>query len=135
MKTTARILTGIVAIMMVGSGLLYMFNPDAVLGTTQVTFDSLFGKANIRANMGGPMVTFGTFLALGAYQARKDVLLPFIVFASLAILARITGLAIDGFDQAAAGQIGFMVVLLALVTAGYMMLRKVETQSPVKEYS
>ena len=99
MKTTARILTGIVAIMMVGSGLVYMFNPDAVLSTTQITFESLFGKANIRANMGGPMVTFGAFLAMGAYKARKEPLLPFMVFASLAILARIAGLAMDGYDS------------------------------------
>ena len=87
MKTTARILIGIVALMMVGSGLIYMFNPDAVLSTTQITHDSLFGRANIRANMGGPMVTFGLFLAMGAYWARKDALLPFIVFATLAVLA------------------------------------------------
>ena len=134
MKTTARILTGIVAIMMVGSGLVYMFNPDAVLGTTQITFESLFGKANIRANMGGPMVTFGAFLAMGAYKARKEALLPFMVFASLAILARIAGLAMDGFEQAAAGQIGFMAVLLTFVSAGYMLLRKTEAHSQVKQY-
>ena len=135
MKTTARVLTGIVALMMVASGLLYMFNPDMVLSTTQVTPESLFGRANIRANMGGPMVTFGVFLALGAYWARKDALLPFIVFASLAVLARITGLIVDGFDQVAAGQIGFMVVLLAFVSAGYIMLRKAETHAEVQEYS
>jgi|GEM_PF-1331737 len=128
MKTAARVFIGIVALMMIGSGLVYMFNPDAVLSTTQVRPDGLFGRANIRANMGGPMVTFGAFLALGAYRARKDALLPFIVFASLAILARITGLGIDGYDQTAAVQVGFMVVLLAFVSAGYMMLHKVESQ-------
>ena len=126
MKTGARILTGIVAFMMLASGLVYMFVPDLSLGTTQITPDSLFGRANVRANMGGPMVTFGLFLCYAAFKANKQAIIPFLVFASLAILARLTGLALDGFESTAAFQVGFMVALLAATGAGYILFGKAE---------
>ena len=54
MKTVARILIGVVALLMLGNGLVYMFNPDAQLGRTLVTPDNIVGLANIRASTLSP---------------------------------------------------------------------------------
>ena len=129
MKTVARILIGVVALLMLGNGLVYMFNPDAQLGRTLITPDNIVGLANIRANIGAPMVTFGIFLAIAAIKARKDALLVFGVFAILAIIARVFGLVVDGFDPLSVRLIVGISVLLAISAASYVMLQKSESTS------
>ncbi|MEM7029845.1 MAG: DUF4345 family protein [Chloroflexota bacterium] len=127
MKIAARILAGLVALAMLGNGLAYMFVPDVQLSSTMITPDNIVGLANVRANIGGPMAAFGVLLALAAIRARKEPILPFMIFAAFAIIARITGLVVDGFDPFAVRLIVFIGVLLALTATSYTLFRKSES--------
>ena len=124
MRTTiARVLCGLVALLFIGNGLLYMFNPAGQLASTMIeaTGDGIFGMANIRANMGAPMVTFGILFAMGAALAEKIPLRVTMIFLVLAIIARITGLismGVDG-DNASIRVLVGLVVFLAVAAFGH----------------
>ena len=101
MRTTvARVLCGLVALMFIGNGLLYMFAPARLLASTmlEATGDGVFGMSNIRANIGAPMVTFGILFAMGGALAEKIPLRVTIIFLVLAIIGRIAGLIAMGVD-------------------------------------
>ncbi|MEM7113095.1 MAG: DUF4345 family protein [Chloroflexota bacterium] len=101
MRTTiARVLCGLVALMFIYNGLLYMFAPEMQLASTMIepTGDGIFGMSNIRANIGAPMVTFGILFAMGGWLAEKVPLRVNIIFLMLAIISRIAGIISRGVD-------------------------------------
>ena len=100
MKNVARVLVGILGLMLLLNGLAYMFVPEVQLASTMIepTGDGIFGMSNVRANIGAPMVTFAILLAISAIQMRKEPLGVMIIFFVLAIVARIAGLAVAGVD-------------------------------------
>ena len=123
MKTAARVLLGLAALMLLYNGLAYMFVPEIQLGTTMIqpTGDGIFGMANIRANIGAPAVTFGILLAISAIRMEKAPVRVVIMFLVLSIIARIVGLIVGGID-ADFLSIRIMVVLtvlLAITGFGY----------------
>ena len=114
MRTTiARVLCGLVALLFIYNGVLYMFAPAGQLASTMIepTGDGIFGMANIRANMGAPMVTFGILFAMGGALAEKIPLRVTMIFLVLAIIARIVGLISAGVD----GENSSIRVMVALV--------------------
>ncbi len=126
MKTVARVLPGIIALFLLASGVVYMFNTDAVLSTNQLTPNNAFGYANIKANMGGPFLTFGIFAAIAAIQARKEALLPIGLFFSVAIIGRIFSLIVDGVKAASIRFLIIMIVFLIMTVFSYTTFQKHE---------
>lgn len=101
MRTTiARVLCGLVALMFLYNGLLYMFAPEMQLASTMIepTGDGIFGMSNVRANIGAPMVTFGILFAMGGWLTEKVPLRVNIIFLVLAIISRIAGIISAGID-------------------------------------
>ena len=103
--------------------MLYMFSPASQLASTMIepTGDGIFGMANIRANMGAPMVTFGILFAMGGALAEKIPLRVTIIFLVLAIIARIVGLISAGVDadNASIRVIVGLAVFLAVALFGH----------------
>ena len=130
MKIAGRILAGLVALAMLGNGLAYMFAPEVQIGRTLITPDNIVGLANIRANIGGPMAAFGLLLAIGAIKDRKDLLHPFGLFAMLAIVARVVGLLVDGFDPLSLRLLVGMIVLFAMTMIAYQLMARGEKAAP-----
>lgn len=124
-KTIARVLCGLLALLFIGSGLLYMFNPAAQLGTTMLEplGDTIFGLANARANLGAPLVTFGILLAMGAILQEKIPLRVVMIYLVLSIIARIVGLATMGVDADGASLrlVIVNVIMLAIAAFGHQM--------------
>ena len=129
MKTVARIMLGLVALLMLGNGLAYMFVPDVQIGRTLITPDNIVGLANVRANIGAPAAAFGVFLIIAAIKAQKEAVLPFAVFAILAIIARVVGLVVDGFDPLSVRLLAGVGALLVVSAASYVMMQKNENAS------
>ena len=100
MKIAARILLGLVALMLLYNGVLYMFAPELQLSATMIepTGDGIFGMSNVRANIGAPMVTFGILYLIGAITMNPTAIRPVIIFAAVAIVARIAGIVSMGID-------------------------------------
>ena len=100
MKIAARILCGLVALMFLYNGLLYMFAPHMQLDATMIQpiGDGIFGMSNIRANIGAPMVTFGILYAISAILMEVTTLRVTALFLVLAIVARIAGIISAGVD-------------------------------------
>ncbi|MBV7337443.1 DUF4345 family protein [Chloroflexi bacterium TSY] len=100
MKIAVRILLGLVSLMFLYNGFLYMFTPEAQLGSTMIepTGDRIFGMSNVRANIGAPMVTFGIMYAAAAIRMITAPLHVVMVFLVVAIIARIAGIVSLGVD-------------------------------------
>ena len=129
MRTVARILSALLALFFLGTGLTYIFNPDAVLSAASITPDSIAGYAYVRSNIGGPFLTLGIFVAIAAIQARKEALLPIMVFVPIAIIARILSLIVDGSAPIVIRLLVVMSVLLVLTVSSYVMFQRSETAS------
>ena len=121
MKIAARILLGLVSLLFFYNGFLYMFTPEAQLGSTMIepTGDGIFGMSNVRANIGAPMVTFGILYAVAAIRMITGPLQVVLIFLVLAIISRIAGIASLGVD-ADNFSLRIMVVLTVfLLVAGF----------------
>lgn len=121
MQIAARILLGLVSLLFFYNGFLYMFTPEAQLASTMIepTGDGIFGMANVRANIGAPMVTFGILYLLAAIQTRKEPLFPVMIFIVLAMIARIAGIASLGVDPDFFSVRIFVVLTVFLLVAGF----------------
>ena len=100
MKTIARILVGLVSLLFLYNGFLYMFAPELQLSSTMIepTGDGIFGTSNVRANIGAPMLTFGILFLISAIRMDVIPLRVNIIFLGLAIVARIAGIISLGVD-------------------------------------
>ncbi|MEM7034533.1 MAG: DUF4345 family protein [Chloroflexota bacterium] len=130
MKIAARFLLGLLTLMFLYNGLLYMFTPEAQLSNTQIqpTGDTIFGMSNVRANIGAPMVTFGVLFALAVIRARKEPLFPIMIFLVLSIIARIAGLNSLGADPDffSVRITVILTVMLAVTGFGFWVFQKEE---------
>ena len=113
MKTVARVLLGLLALMLLGNGLAYMFVPEVQLASTMIepTGDGIFGMGNVRANIGAPMVTFGILVAIAAIRMEIAPLKVVMLFLVLSIVARIASLVVSGVDAG-----GFSIRIMVLLS-------------------
>ncbi|MEM7126771.1 MAG: DUF4345 family protein [Chloroflexota bacterium] len=114
MKTLAKVLSGILTLVFVGLGLLFMFNPAATLELIQLTPEAAGGWAGIRSVFGGLFLGLAVLLLRGLmYEEWLPIRIAGIILA-ITILGRIISLVADGFETNLLGPIIVEIVLVAI---------------------
>ncbi len=97
MKTVARVLAGLIALLFLVVGFRYMFFPDALMARSGLEAVSVLGMATVRAFIGGGFLTFGILLVMHTVINQETGALRFtILFLILSIVGRIVSLIADG---------------------------------------
>ena len=128
-KLIGQILVVLVGAFLVFNGLRYMFLPEQTLVVTQLTAESIFGLSNARANIGGAAVAFGLIGLHAAVKANTELVRAFITFFVLFIVARVTGLIVDGIDTFSVRATILGVGLLAANVVGLLLMKRAEKQT------
>ena len=124
-KIIARILLFAVAAFILLSGLQLMFVPQSALDKLRIVADNSETLSNIRALWGGAIAAIGISVIIAGVTLNINNARPAVLFAFMLVIARVTGIIIDGmFDGAILYLIVPIVVFGVLLTA-HKLLDKV----------
>ena len=125
MRTAARVLAGIVALLFLIFGFRYMFFPESVMTAAGIEAISIQGMATIRAFIGGGLLTFGILLVMHTVIHQQTGALRFsILFLVLSIVGRLVSLFVDGSDPEAIRNLVPVTILLVLSIVSLVMFQK-----------
>ncbi len=126
MKILARILPGILGLLFLAVGLVFMINPsgEAVLARLSLTPEGIVGLATIRSVIGGTFVTMGILLASAALKGHAKPVLIVGIFLTVALIGRIFGLVLDGSNIEVLRPVIIEIVLIAICAFSYVTLKK-----------
>lgn len=97
MRTIARILSGLIALLFLLFGVLYMFAPAGVMASAGLIAANELGFATARALIGGGFLTFGILIVMHVVlHQNHGVLRMAILFLLLSLVGRIVSLFADG---------------------------------------
>ena len=132
MRTVARVLAGIIALLFLVFGLRYMFAPEALMATVGLEAISTQGMATIRAFIGGGFLTFGILLVMHTVIHQETGALRFaILFLLLSIVGRIVSLVADGSDPEALRNFVPVTAMLITSIVALVLFLKSEAESKV----
>ena len=126
MKTIGRILATLLALFVLFNAFGYIFNLDAISESSAVIGDGNWGRANIRANMGGPLLFLAIIYAFGVFANRTQFIHVGIFFFASVIIGRVISMILDGFDSSNMRGIVFAAVLLVINVAAYLLIERGE---------
>ena len=124
LNLTARLLSGLVALVAIGSGFGMMFNPDGLLEGLALTPEGVVGYSSLRGLIGGSQLAFGVVFAIAAIRARADAILVGAIYFGAVVLGRVMGLTIDGVDPFAIRATVFAGVLMLVSFTAFVLFKK-----------
>ena len=127
MRTAARVLAGVIALLFLVFGFRYMFLPDAVMATAGIEAVNNLGMGTIRGLIGGGFLTFGILLVVHTVINQETSSLRFaILFLLLSIIGRIVSLVVDGSDPLAIRNLVPASIMLIVSIASLVLFQKSE---------
>ena len=130
MKTTARALAAIIALLFLVFGALYMFSPEGRMSAVDLEASSDLGFATVRAFIGGGVLAFGILLMMHTVLGQQTGALRFaILFLVLSIVGRVVSLIADGTDSEAVRNlvpVGLMLVVSIVALALFQRSQRSE---------
>lgn len=123
MILAARALSGLVSLILIYLGLRYLFAPDTISEFIQLTPDSSFGEANIRA-MAAPLLMLGIVNGIGAAKTAYQFLVPAAVYFLVLILTRIISLVANGVDTATIRALVLAVIFFAVTEFAVQIVKR-----------
>lgn len=128
MKTFARVLAGLIALLFLFFGFRYMFLPDALMVTAGLEAVSNLGMATVRGLIGGAFLAFGIFLVMHTVVHQQTGALRFsILFLLLSIVGRVVSLFADGSDPDAVRNIVPATIMLLVSITSLVLFQKSES--------
>ena len=99
MRNVARALAGIIALLYLVFGFLYMFAPAGVMETAGLEAVNLLGMATVRGLIGGSFLAFGILLVMHTVINQETGALRFaILHLLMTVVGRVVSLVADGSD-------------------------------------
>lgn len=127
MKTAARVLASVIALLYLLFGIRYMFLPDGVMATAGIEAVNNLGMATVRGLIGGGFLAFGILLVMHTVVNQQTGALRFaILHLLLTIVGRITSLVADGADPLALRNLIPVTAMLIVSIASLVMFLKTE---------
>ncbi len=127
MKTVARVLAGLIALLFLVFGFRYMFFPDALMAGVGLEAVRVLGMATVRAFIGGGFLTFGILLVMHTVVNQETGALRFtILFLILSIVGRIVSLIADGAGPLALRNLVPVSIMLIVSIASLVLFLKSE---------
>ncbi|MEM7110926.1 MAG: DUF4345 family protein [Chloroflexota bacterium] len=125
-KLIGRILVGLLSLLLFYSASTYLLNLDSAASAAGITPNDLWGRANIRANMGGPMLFVGIVYAFGAIAQRVQFVHVGIFYFISVIIGRVISILQDGFSQPNLRGIIFATVMLVINLIAFTLMSRGE---------
>ena len=122
LKLIGRIIAGLLALLLVYSASTYLFNLDTAAEFSSVVGSDNWGRANIRANMGGPMLFVAVVYLFGAIGGRTKFVHVGIFYFISVIIGRVISLISDGFDPGNMRGIVFAGVMLVVNLVAFFLM-------------
>ena len=127
MKTTARVLAGVIALLYLLFGIRYMFLPNGVMATAGIEAVNNLGMATVRGLIGGGFLAFGILLVMHTVVNQQTGALRFaILHLLLTIVGRIMSLIADGADPLALRNLVPVSIMLIVSIASLVMFLRSE---------
>lgn len=126
MKTIGKGLAILLALFVLFNAFGYIFNLDALSESSAILGEGNWGRANIRANIGGPLIFLAIIYAFGVFANRTQFIHVGIFFFASVILGRVLSMVLDGFDSSNMRGIVFAGVLLIINVAAYLLIERGE---------
>lgn len=122
MRSIARGLAAVIALLFIGFGLAYMFSPEGRLTGVDLEATSNLGLATIRAFVGGGFLAFGILLVMHTVIGQDTGALRFaILFLLLSIVGRVVSLIDDGTGNDAITNLVPVTLMLAVSVASLVL--------------
>lgn len=134
-KLIGRILAGLLSLLLVYSASTYILNLDSAAEIAGISPNDLWGRANIRANMGGPMLFVAIVYAFGAIAQRVQFVHVGIFYFLSVIVGRVISMVQDGFSQPNLRGIIFATVMLVINLIAFALMSRGEKQLDTHENS
>lgn len=129
MRNIARGLAGVIAVLFLVFGALYMFAPDGVMASAGIETVNNLGTATIRAFIGGSFLTFGILLVMHTVVHQETGALRFaILFLLLSIVGRVISLFADGSSSLAIRNL--VPVSLMMIVSVISLVLFMKTEQP-----
>ena len=125
-RTSARVIAALIALLTLSNSLMTILLPESQVATTQLTPESVTGWSTFRVAVGAPFLMSGLFAAFAALRARKDALVPIVVFFACVVFARFVGLVAEGGDPRVFQMTTLAVVILAAASGAHFLFGKAE---------
>ena len=123
MTKVAQILAALMALLLAGLALFYIFNPSGAASANGMAPDTNFGITNMRAQ-GATMLMLAVISAIGAARQAWEFLAPAALYFLLVMVIRIIGLALDGYDPSTIRGLVLAGVLFAIAEFGLQVFRR-----------
>ena len=120
-----RLLIGLLGLMSLAQAGHLWLDPHAAGATLGVADQGLTGLATLRADIGGLFGGMGLMMLYGAVRQSPIALTATLVMVSTALAGRLVAAAHDGLGQAQMPPLVVEVVMVALLTLGRQVIRKV----------
>ena len=116
MRTVARVLAGVIALLYLIFGARYMFAPAGVMETAGLEAVSFLGMATVRGLIGGGFLAFGILLVMHTVVNQETGALRFaILHLLMTIVGRVVSVFADGSDSSSL--FNFVPVTLMLIVS------------------
>lgn len=113
---TCKILLGLCGLMLIYSGIMWGFAPEANFETYKVTIDGIIGKSMVQTDISAPLIVGGIFLLLFTFKGNRWFL-PMFIFGAIYLLIRGATLFTMGFDNTILFGVVFELIVLILLVA------------------
>ncbi len=118
----ARTLAALIALLTIANSLMNIFVPESQFGNAQLEPQSIAGLSSFRVGMGSPFLMAGLFAGYVALKAKREALIPIMVFFGCVLFARMVGFVADGFDERAFRFTILAAVVFSAAAASFYLL-------------
>lgn len=122
MDTALQIAVGLFAVALTVGGFVALFKPQRLLGPLGLSPEGPVGMNSVRGLAGGFLFSSGLMMALGLALTDTTWFLAVGLLMTVAVVGRVAGVALDGFDKAVIRPIVAEIVIAALLIGAHAQL-------------
>ena len=122
MQRVFRVLVGLLALLFIGYGLIYMFNPTDLAPLMGIEAKDVLGVSTLRADVCGMFLAIGLMLAAGLWRGDTTWFLAAAVLVGAIMLGRIVGIVADGHTRMVVANLVTEVVIVAILLGAHRRL-------------
>ena len=122
MDTALQITVGVFAAPLTLAGLVGLFKPERLFGRLGLTPEGPVGMNSVRGLAGGFLFSSGLMMWLGLALGDTTWFLAVGVLMAVAVIGRVAGVALDGFDKEVVRPIVAEVLIAAVLVAAHLGL-------------
>lgn len=125
MRTLLRGALSVMAIAALALGARVWMDPSLPAAQLGLVAQDALGRASLRADVGGLLLTVGSFVLAGAALNRARLLTVPLALVALALAGRLISVFVEGYAPAMAAPLALEAVALGILAAGRLRLRAV----------